>query len=541
MKSFRQYLREALSYRRKGWINVKTGKMVLYAFAGRGLRPYHDEYVVNNPKKFVRGGEEELLRRFAAASGFEPEDEETTSMWIDIKTGKVDRDPNLDSILEKEGWRRVVFDEGISSVEPLDRREGQKLVKMIMDQIPWSKIENLNVFDKGHLNDMTELYSEDDAYNYIKTGRVVRRTSIGRTMAMFRGESLEISEAYKGEHLIGWVDSKNKLHLHPSSAKFKYHTQILTDMIKFEDFRKFMPNRYGVGIAQDMMKFVRSGNMTEKQLKSMIDANYQSIYNQLKSGKIDGDEATEENFVKAGWVKIRIDRTSRGGSSILGDSKRCHAAAKILDKELGGWQGISTSRLWVENSISPDSLVADSNTWDTYVKTGRLPKKTDIGRTMSQFRESIDKAEFRAHWKKAPILTTGGGNVKQRNQFWDSYFQHFEDKYGPIPNRIKDAMRLADTKPNPSITHKGKKFSMRTGMDEMDLLYHVLNENHEFMLPDYPEQIPASEDEGDWAMGDPDDPIDWKGDHKKVYRDVMKDRKKKNPKYKVPKGPHTGI
>ena len=455
MKSFSRYLKEETSYRRKGYINVNTGKMVLFPFTGRSIRPFHTEYVLKNANKFIRGGEDALLRKFADASGFEPEDEETISMWVDIKTGKVDRDPNLDSILEKEGWRRVVFDEGISSIEPRDRREGQKLVKMIMDQIPWSKIENLNVYDKGHLNDMTELYSEDDAYNYIKTGRVVRRTSIGRTMAMFRGESLEISEAYKGEHLIGWVDSKNKLHLHPSSAKFKYHTQILTDMIKFEDFRKFMPNRYGVGIAQDMMKFVRSGNMTEKQLKSMIDANYQSIYNQLKSGKIDGDWATEENFVKAGWVKIRIDRTSRGGSSILGDSKRCHAAAKILDKELGGWQGISTSRLWVENSISPDSLVADSNTWDTYVKTGRLPKKTDIGRTMSQFREFVEK--------------------------------------------------------------------------------------YEFMLPDFPEQIPADEDEGEWAMGDPPVPIKWTGDHKKMYRDMMKDRKKKNPKYKVPKGPHTGI
>ena len=549
MKSFSRYLKEETSYRRKGYIHVNTGKMVLFPFTGRSIRPFHTEYVLKNANKFIRGGEDALLRKFAHANGFEPEDEETQSMWVDIKTGKVDRDPNLDSIIEAEGWRRVVFDEGISSVEPVDRREGQKLVKMILDKIPWKNIENLNVFDRGHLNDMTSIYSEEDAIQYVKTGRLAQRTSIGRTMA--------------------------------------------------------------------------------------------------------------------------------------------------------------------------------------------------------QFREEIDKAEFRAHWKKAPILTTGGGNVKQRNQFWDSYFKHFEDKYGPIPNRIKDAMRQADMKPNPSITHKGKKFSMRTGMDEMDLLYHVLSEDtlteqqfnnanlikgwmspkgklvlhpesnkhkfhlqiltqmvpyeemrphmsefigsehlkflqglkkdgtanftkeqikdliereyeavykrwatgrddsdrivegryvdmgwvkividrnqygmsaiegsdrqilkcakkldkmfggwegfgaksmmvstktsvsrigsairdsagwdhylktgqvrrqteigrkmaqfrefvekYEFMLPDFPEQIPADEDEGDWAMGDPPVPIKWTGDHKKMYRDVMKDRKKKNPKYKVPKGPHTGI
>lgn len=359
MKSFIEYLNEAASYRRKGYINVKTGKMVLFPFTGKSIRPFHTEYVLKNANKFIRGGEDALLRKFADANGFEPEDEETISMWVDIKTGKVDRDPNLDSIIEAEGWRRVVFDEGISSVEPRDRREGQKLVRMILDKIPWSKIENLNVFDRGHLNDMTSIYSEEDAIQYAKTGRLAQRTSIGRTMAMFR--------------------------------------------------------------------------------------------------------------------------------------------------------------------------------------------------------EEIDKAEFRAHWKKAPILTTGGGNVKQRNQFWDSYFKHFEDKYGPIPNRIKDAMRQADMKPNPSITHKGKKFSMRTGMDEMDLLYHVLNENttgkvrrqteigrkmaqfrefvekYEFMLPAYPEQLPPEEDAGGWAVGDPAFPIEWKGDMKDVYRKVMKHRKKHNPKYQVPK------
>jgi hypothetical protein len=91
--------------------------------------------------------------------------------------------------------------------------------------------------------------------------------------------------------------------------------------------------------------------------------------------------------------------------------------------------------------------------------------------------EKIDRDSFRKHWKKAPILTTGGGDLKKRAAFWNSYFKHFENKYGEIPNRIKSAMQMADTKPNPSITYKGRKFSMRTGMDEMDLLYHVLNES----------------------------------------------------------------
>lgn len=280
MKSFSTFINEESGYRRKGWVNIKSGKMILWPFRGRTIRPFHDEYVANNPKKFFTGGESALLRKFADMNGFEPEDMETQSMWRDIKSGKVDRDPNLDSIMSMAGWFRVVFDEGISSLESETKREGQMIARIIQKNVPWSKIDSLYVYDEGILDDPIELYSEDDLESYIKTGRKAKRTNIGRTMAMFRGESVE-----------------------------------------------------------------------------------------------------------------------------------------------------------------------------------------------------IDRDEFRAHWKKAPILKTGGGDVKQRNAFWDSYFQHFEDKYGEIPKRVKDAMRMADYKPNPSITYKGKKFSMRTGMDEMDLLYNVLSES----------------------------------------------------------------
>ena len=200
-------------------------------------------------------------------------------------------------------------------------------------------------------------------------------------MARFR-EHLE--ESYKGNMLIGWVDPKNKLHLHPEGGRMgKFHTQVLTNKMSAEEFRKFQPNRIGVAIAQDMVKFVKSGDMTEAQLKHIIDKSYENIYNALKSGKSDGDWDTEDNLQKAGWVKIRIDRKPNGRSSVLGEMDRCQAAAKVIDKKLGGWQGIKTDQFWVRDG---GTMVADEKTWDTYLKTGRVAKRTDIGRTMSRFR-----------------------------------------------------------------------------------------------------------------------------------------------------------
>ena len=55
--------------------------------------------------------------------------------------------------------------------------------------------------------------------------------------------------------------------------------------------------------------------MSEKDLKHIIDMSSHKInYNRLKSGKDDGDYDTEEAFMNAGWVKIRIDRRSGGYS-----------------------------------------------------------------------------------------------------------------------------------------------------------------------------------------------------------------------------------
>lgn len=388
MKTFSSYITEDVNFRRKGWVNVKTDKLLLFPMRGRGIRPYHDEIVVNNLSKF---GGKALKTRWAETYGFEDGDEEVESIWTDIMRGRVDRDSNLDSLLASLGWHRVVFDEGISSIE-IKQGGGpaaRKAARIIYNKLDWNKhIEFLEVYERGYRGgEEIELRSERDLVSYIKTGKPApKQTEIGRTMARFREH---IEESYKGNMLIGWVDPKNKLMLYPEGGRMgKYHTQILTNNMSAKEFRKFQPNGIGVGIANDMIEFVKSGDMTEKDLKVIIDRTYESNYNRLKSGKDDGDGQAEENLQKAGWVKVRIDRAEHGMSYVVGSPKRQHAAAKVLDKKLGGWQGLGNTTFY----ISDKERIQDSKSWDTYVKTGKVPKRTDIGRNMSRFREDVNEA-----------------------------------------------------------------------------------------------------------------------------------------------------
>lgn len=90
--------------------------------------------------------------------------------------------------------------------------------------------------------------------------------------------------------------------------------------------------------------------------------------------------------------------------------------------------------------------------------------------------EGVDFESFRAHWKKAPSsYDFKMSTIEGQRAYYRAYFKHFEDRYGEIPEKVKKAIYGAGFKSTPSITHNGEKFIIRTGMDEMELLYHVFN------------------------------------------------------------------
>ena len=196
-----------------------------------------------------------------------------------------------------------------------------------------------------------------------------------------------IAESLKGGMLIGWIDPRDKMYLYRAdNNKNKYHAQILTRLLSYEEIKRHMGPEIRDQIISDMGHFVDNGDMTREQLNDIIDKSYENMINKLKTGKIDGHYQMEESLIKNGWVKIRIDRRGVGGfSSILssGNTKRGYDAAKVLDRELGGWPNIAAGTMIIDGETNK---IRDGKTWDIYIKTGRIPKRTEIGSTMSRFR-----------------------------------------------------------------------------------------------------------------------------------------------------------
>ena len=321
------------------------------------------------------------------------------TLWIDPK-GKVYDMNSRKEITDPKGhaythydWVNANFDKYFGKLDPKSDEVYNKPMEM-----GWARIRNgrvsldvevnikkLNRSQKKVIRSIVDTNHKRPLYidSWVKN-KTSRAGDLGFDNYDDVVDFLSEAASYRGDMLIGWIDPKNKLILHPEGGRMgRFHTQILTNMMSVEEFRKFQPDRIGVGIAKDMVKFVKSGDMTEAQLKHIIDKSYENIYNSLKSGKSDGDYDTEENLEKAGWVKVRIDRKQNGRSSVLGKLDRCQVASKVIDKKFGGWRGINTDQFWV---MDGGTMVADEKTWDTYIKTGRIPKRTEIGQTMSKFR-----------------------------------------------------------------------------------------------------------------------------------------------------------
>jgi len=216
----------------------------------------------------------------------------------------------------------------------------------------------------------------------------------------------------------------------------------------------------------------------------------------LVSGSRDANFDIEQHMFDDGWIRVTMEETTWRGmglADIMGTTLReIHKGLKIMEGKgyaLDVLLGDAIITLWTgrdRGSLNPELRIEDKQSWREFMKTGRPPreKRTEIGRTMAMFRESVgSEAEFRAHWKKAPSsYDYKMSTIQGQNEYWNAYFKHFEHKYGELPIRIKKAIREAGFKSNPTITHKGEKFSMRTGMDQFDLLYHVYSTMNEDKL-----------------------------------------------------------
>lgn len=114
MKTFKQLrellITEARGTSQKGWINYKTKKIVLWNFGASTGKPWHIQFVCNNPKKFGLT-EKKILDILANAGWIDPEegrdgvpDKETKKNFEYLKSGLQDTQDELRMHLEKKGW-----------------------------------------------------------------------------------------------------------------------------------------------------------------------------------------------------------------------------------------------------------------------------------------------------------------------------------------------------------------------------------------------------------------------------------------------------
>ena len=114
MKTFKQLreqlITEARGTNQKGWINYKTKKIVLWNYNKAAGKPWHIQFVCNNPKKFGLT-EKKILFILAEAGWVDPNegeqdipDDETKKQLGNLKSGIHDTQMELRMYLEKKGW-----------------------------------------------------------------------------------------------------------------------------------------------------------------------------------------------------------------------------------------------------------------------------------------------------------------------------------------------------------------------------------------------------------------------------------------------------
>ena len=189
MLSFKRFileydnLTEAPFVNLKGWANGGERKLVLWK-PKRNIRPFHTEHLTNNPKDYGLK-EEDFLKVLARSYGFDPEDTETISVLDGIKSGRYDRDKDIDNFMYGKGWTRIVLNDGIGSIESPIKANIHTAAKLIAKKFSWEQIDFMELGNV--LKDDTESIGDEDTWKtYLKTGRVPKLTKIGSTMSRFR-------------------------------------------------------------------------------------------------------------------------------------------------------------------------------------------------------------------------------------------------------------------------------------------------------------------------------------------------------------------
>ncbi len=177
-----------------------------------------------------------------------------------------------------------------------------------------------------------------------------------------------ITEAKYPPRVKGWGNTKTgKLALTPIKGKYKpYHQEFASNNL-------------------------RKLGLKEKDAIAYIDNSYQppedddseKLFRNIQSGKIDRDKAFEEFLNKNGWYSIVIDEGTYSIGDYKGGLSRYHKIAVAIDKKFGADSMFQDSSDFFEVGTEDINNKYD---WNSYIKTKKVGKRTEIGRTMAMFR-----------------------------------------------------------------------------------------------------------------------------------------------------------
>ena len=203
MLSFLQFLKEASSREKKGWVHSKTGKTLLWT----GVSPYHVQYVMKNLSKF-RLNEKDVMdileARYDRMDAPNPK-HEAEQEYSALLRGASDVDRAVELLAVQKGWCRIVLGRWCE-IAGYDLKQMHQAAK---------QLDKNGHYDYGEMKAL-ELYNLDEGNGPIKKGYQARynradviensydvqqwiggrsadpsnigkgRTEIGSTMAMFR-------------------------------------------------------------------------------------------------------------------------------------------------------------------------------------------------------------------------------------------------------------------------------------------------------------------------------------------------------------------
>lgn len=186
----------------KGWIHPKTKR----SYITKRMTPYHVQFIVQKPRDFGITVKDILgvLEKWNDSMDAPDPAEEAKDDFLDLKTGKKDMQKLVEYLAMKKGWYRVVGADW-SEITGLKIND-----KIISDVLNIMEDEGVIPYDgKGIKSLVCGEYRPDGDYMVEKSIKILegdaivralrgkktgKRTEIGSTMAMFRGESLEISQ-----------------------------------------------------------------------------------------------------------------------------------------------------------------------------------------------------------------------------------------------------------------------------------------------------------------------------------------------------------